>query len=219
MPIFPHGQQQIKDNRESGDGDAILGAVLFATDRGDTHISLDKIANATIRANDLRVRLQFEGDVDGLVLPNRAALQEAIRFASGPIEGVFSLPSAEFADRTPQIEIGRDSEGAWIDLVLYHGSNRPFDFGRMETAAIVFTLSIAPRGTTTLDIDPAVHSSIETDLTVAGILSPRQKWIRQRRNAESLHLTIPTKPLPTKQQIKASYARVGDENPWKIEDL
>ncbi len=197
----------------------VLGAVLFATDRGDTHISLDKIAGATIGARDLRVRLQFEGVVDGLTLPGKAELHEPIRFASGPIEGVFSYHSAEFADLTPRVEIGRDSEGAWIDLILYHGSSRPFDFNRIAEAAVVFTLSIVPRGTMSLDIDPSVHSSIESELTIAGILSPRQKWIRQRRNAEMLFLTIPTKPLTTKEQIAASYGRVGDENPWKIEDL
>jgi hypothetical protein len=202
--------------QEKGD---VLGAVLFATDRGDTHISLDKIAGATIQAGDLRVRLQFEGAVGGLTLPSRAELNEPIRFASGPIEGVFGLHSAEFAEQSPRIEIGRDAEGAWIDLVLYHGSQRPFDFSRIEEAAVVFTLSIATKGMTSLDIDPSVHSSIESELTIAGIQSPRRKWIRQRRNAETLSLTIPTKPLATKEQIAASAGRVGQANPWKINDL
>ncbi len=197
----------------------VLGAVLFATDRGDTHISLDKIAGATIQARDLRVRLQFEGAVGGLTLPDRAELNEPIRFASGPIEGVFGLHSAEFAEQSPHIEIGRDAEGEWIDLVLYHGSGRPFDFSRIEEAAVVFTLSLATKGMTSLDIDPSVHSSIESEMTIAGILSPRQKWIRQRRNAETLSLTIPTRPLTTKEQIAASAGRVGEANPWKVNDL
>ncbi len=197
----------------------VLGAVLFATDRGDTHISLDKIANATIRARDLRVRLQFEGAVGGLTLPSTAELHESIRFASGPIEGVFGFCSAEFDERPVRVEIGRDSQEAWIDLILYHGPDRAFDFSRIAEAAVVFTFSIVPTGTLSLDIDPSVHSGIETELTIAGIRSPRQKWIRQRRNDEMLSLTISTKPLTTKEQMAASYGRVGDENPWKVEDL
>ena len=51
------------------DGADILAAVVFATDRGDTHISLDKIKDATIEAKDLRLRLQFEGSFDDLALP------------------------------------------------------------------------------------------------------------------------------------------------------
>lgn len=194
----------------------VFGAVLFATDRGDTHISLDKIANATIRARDLRLRLQFEGAVDGLTFPEKLELDEPIRFASGPIEGVLSLHGVEFADLPVRLEAGRESDQAWVDLVLYHGTERPFDFGRIAEAAIVFTLSIAPRGTMSHYTAPSAYASVAAELTSAGIHSSRMTWTYRRTNNQTLSLTIPTKPLPTKEQKASSSAKAGEENPWKF---
>jgi hypothetical protein len=198
----------------------VLGAVLFATDRGDTHISLDKIQNATIRARDLRVRLQFEGAVGNLKLATltrveRTDLHEPIRFSAGPLEGVFGIPAAEFAGLPLVLETGRDAESAWIDLILYHGPDRAFDFSRIKEAALVFTLSLFPStnsfGTPTV----SVYSSIAADLSAGGVTSPREIWTWQRTNNSTLALTIPTRPLSTKEQEAAAEAQLGSNDPWK----
>jgi len=193
----------------------ILGAVLFATDRGDTHISLDKIANATIRARDLRLRLDFEGAVGGLALTGELELGEPIRFTSGLVEGTFCIPAAEFAGLPVRFETRRESGATWIDLVLYHGPERPFDFTRIAEAAIVFTLSMAPKGTAPENAGLSVYGSIASELTVAGIDSPRRTWSFQRSNNPTLALTIPTKPLPTREQKTACSAKSAEQNPWK----
>ncbi|MHC4096915.1 MAG: hypothetical protein ACYSU3_12780, partial [Planctomycetota bacterium] len=52
---YDYSSASIFTVQDKGD---ILGAVVFATDRGDTHISLDRIKNATIKATDLRIRLE-----------------------------------------------------------------------------------------------------------------------------------------------------------------
>ena len=57
--------------------------------------------------------------------------------------------------------------------------------------------------------------SIATEMTAAGIVSPRQSWFLQRTNQPTLSLTIPTKPLPTKQQKAAAAAHCESTNPWK----
>jgi hypothetical protein len=45
----------------------VLGAVNFVTNGGDTHISLDLVKNAKIKARDLRLRLEFGGAaIDGV---------------------------------------------------------------------------------------------------------------------------------------------------------
>lgn len=193
----------------------VLGAVLFATDRGDTHISLDKIQNATITAKDLRLRLQFEGSVSDLTIPARAHLDEPIVFASGPIEGAWCIHQAQFAGLHPTIETGRRQNEAWIDLVLYHGPARQFDFNHIAEAAIVFSLSLASSTGTPARPVSSAYMSIATEMTTAGIESPRQSWFLRRSNHESLSLTIPTKPLPTKAQKAAAAAKFGVINPWK----
>jgi len=197
------------------DGADILAAVVFATDRGDTHISLDKLQNATITARDLRLRLQFEGNISDLVLATKPQLDEPIRFVSGPIEGAFSVHRAEFAGLRPVIETGRQSDEAWIDIVLYRGTGRQFDFSKIAEAAIVFSLSMAPSAGSVFTAVPSAHASIAAELTAAGIESPRQAWSLQRTNKPTLALTIPTKPLPTKNQKSATAATLASTNPWK----
>ena len=194
----------------------ILGAVVFATDRGDTHISLDKIQNATIRAQDLRLRLQFEGAVGGLVLPAKARVQEPMRFSCGRAETTFCLHGAEFAGLPVRVETGRDADGAWVDLVLYRGPVRDFDFRTIKEAALVFTLSLTPATASFGGAAPSVYPSVAADLAVAGVTSPRQSWSWQRANQAALSLTLPTKPLPTAPQKAAAQARLASTNPWKL---
>jgi len=153
--------------------------------------------------------------VSDLTMPERLDVDEPIRFASGPIEGVFCIHGVEFADLPVRLEARRQAEEAWIDLVLYHGPERSFDFGRIAEAAIVFTLSIARKGTASQYAVPSVYASVATDLIVAGISSPRQTWTFQRTGGQTLSVTIPTKPLPTKEQKAATSAKAGEENPWK----
>jgi len=193
----------------------VLGAVLFATDRGDTHISLDKIQKATITARDLRLRLQFEGSVSDLTLPDQPRLDEPISFASGSIAGSFCIHSVEFTGLHPTVETGRRPNEAWIDLVLYQGPARPFDFSQIAEAALVFSLSLASSTGSPALTASSAHMSIASELIAAGIESPRQSWFLQRTNREPLSLTIPLKPLPTKTQKAASAAKFGPTNPWK----
>ena len=194
----------------------VLGAVVFATDRGDTHISLDRIQNATIRAGDLRLRLQLEGAVSGFVMTAKAGIDEPIRLTLGSVEATWCIHAADFDGLPVRIETGRDAEAAWVDLILYSGSQREFDFGKMKEAAIVFTLSVIPSTASFGNAPPSVYSSVAQELTAAaGIASPRQTWSWQRTNNEPLSLTIPTKPLPTKAQRTAAAAKRGSANPWK----
>ncbi|MBM4026024.1 MAG: hypothetical protein FJ280_11555 [Planctomycetes bacterium] len=193
----------------------ILGAVLFATDRGDTHISLDRIRDATITARELSLRLQFEGAVSDLRLPEKRQLDEPIRFTCGSIEALLCLHSLEFTGLRPTIEAGRQGDQAWIDIVLYRGPGRTFDFGAIAEAALVFSLSLAPARSPLPAVTSSAYRSIATDLVAAGIDSPRHTWSWPRTNQPSLSLTIPIKPLPTKQQKAAAAAKCEDTNPWK----
>jgi len=192
----------------------VLGAVLFATDRGDTHLSLDKIADATIHARDLRLRLEFEGAIEDLQLPEKLDLDEPLVFSSGSIQGLFHVHSAQFGDLPVRLEAGRDSEKAWIDLILYKDRERSFHFDEIDEAAIVFTLSLFPSSTSYGSRRSVVRSSAAMEMVVAGIESPRRTWRFQRPNKDEMSLTIATRPLPTGEQKAACAAQVGSRNPW-----
>jgi len=196
------------------DGADILAAVVFATDRGDTHISLDKIQNATITARDLRFRLQFEGAFADLAMPLKAEVGEPIEFTSGSITGAFCIHAAEFDGLPVRVEPGRDSEAAWIDLVLYAGRGREFNFAKIKEAAIVFTVSMIPSTASFGAATPSVHRSLAMDLP-GDLPSPRETWTWQRTNKPTLSLTLPTRPLPTKNQYSAASAKLSEANPWK----
>ena len=198
------------------DGGDIFGAVLFATDRGDTHISLDCIRNATIQASDLRVRLQFEGAISDLKLPREVTLEEPVEFTSGPIFGSFYCPHAVFDEYPITIETGRDAQTAWVDIVLYEGMTRSLDFSKIEEAAVLFTLSLGPARAFRTEADPAISMTIAYGV-VPGTQTKaeRRKWLWQRTNASPMSLTIPLPPLPTAEQKKAAAAQLASMNPWK----
>jgi hypothetical protein len=81
----------------------VLGAVVFVTDRGDTHISLDRISGS-ITATDLRLRLELEGAVNAITLPEPVALHPSVVLALGPVTARLAVPLARFDGRDLRVE-------------------------------------------------------------------------------------------------------------------
>lgn len=198
------------------DGAELLSAVIFATDRGDTHISLDRITDGTIQARDLRMRLQFEGAIDDLELPDAVHLEDPIEFESGRMKGQFCVHAAQIDELPARMEVDHDDDGAWIDVVLYNGVPREFDFNKIVAAGVVFTLSLAKSTAPIQVADPTVFKTIASTMVVDGeLIPPRDKWQWRRQGNTPLILTVPMTPLPTKRQALATTANVGVEDPWK----
>ncbi|MHC4569541.1 MAG: hypothetical protein ACYTE3_27765, partial [Planctomycetota bacterium] len=120
---YDYSSASIFTVQDKGD---ILGAVVFATDRGDTHISLDRIKNATIKAKDLRLRLEFEGATENLKLPAAVQLNEPIEISSAPVTVDFQIPHAAFGDYPLKVE----TTPSGIDLILYTGPEKPINFAQ-----------------------------------------------------------------------------------------
>jgi len=207
----------------------VLGAVVFATDRGDTHISLDRIKDAAIAAKDLRIRLQFEGPIDNLTITphpsttgnpgaQRQPLGASIEHrassiennqssiinrkwlvSSAPLSIEFTIPYAVFDDYPIKFETARKSGEAFIDIILYSGPQRQINFNKISEAAVIFTLSLNPQSKIA---DPNSKSSI---VNSKSILSA--SW-------RNLSLTIPTKPMQTTPQRSAASATANNKNPW-----
>jgi len=181
----------------------VLGAVVFATDRGDTHISLDRLKNATIKAKDLRIRLQFEGAVDELKLPSKIALNCPIHFSSGPVTCDFQIAHIVFGDYPIKTEIGRDGSTAWLDVVLYHGARKDINFDEISEAVTIFALSINSQ-------QKPRTSSIEHP-----IVNSKSKIVNRCATWHGMSLTVPTKPMRTWAQHSAASAKRNGKNIWK----
>jgi hypothetical protein len=187
----------------------ILGAVVFATDRGDTHISLDRIKNATIRATDLRIRLQFEGAVAGLKLPSKVEVGRPIKILSGLTTCDFKIAHAVFGDLPITMHTSRDDNKAWIDIVLYNGKQTQIDFSTIPEAAIIFTLSISSK-TESVILSAAKNLSLTNRSTPGRITAD---WYRPTKS--KISLAVPAKPMPTGKQKAAASAKLVSKNPWK----
>jgi hypothetical protein len=189
---YDYSSASIFTVQDKGD---VLGAVVFATDRGDTHISLDRIKNATIKAKDLRVRLEFEGAVQRMRLPLTR---------SGRMHISFEIAHAVFDDYPVRIEVGRGDNTARRDVVLYHGPEKDINFAEMTDAAVVFTLSVSTRENSTSNNQLSIVNNQSTVVA---------DWSRPGR--PNMSLTIPVKPLPTGRQKAATSAKFGSTDPWK----
>jgi hypothetical protein len=187
---YDYSSASIFTVQDKGD---ILGAVVFATDRGDTHISLDRIKNATIKAKDLRLRLEFEGTTDDLKLPAAPRLGNPIKISSAPVEIDYQIPHAVFADNPVIVETTPTA----IDVILYSGKQKEINFAEIDEAAVIFSLSISTSQVLPENNQYSIHgpaivnskSEIVTDL--------------HRPDKPKMSLTIPVKPLPTKSQRRA----------------
>ncbi len=105
-------------------GAALLGAA-FLTDAGDTHISLDMVKDATIRAWDLRLRIELGGLLEG-----RPALDgETIRLRDGGIALTIRLLGARSDGAPCTLSLG-DSSGETAELESHGSLYRRFTDGR-----------------------------------------------------------------------------------------
>ena len=184
----------------------VLTAIVFATDRGDTHISLDRIKNATIKATDLRIRLQFEGGVDKLILPQQVQLNRPIQISSGNINCNFKVAHAIFGDFPITMHASRDGNKVWIDIVLYNGKETQIDFRKIPEAAVIFALSITPRSITARQDFSGLSAKKKAGLFTAN---------RTRKDKQNMSVTVPLKPLSSGKQKDAASAKLADTNPWK----
>jgi hypothetical protein len=185
------------------DKSKILGAVLFATDRGDTHISLDRFKNATIKAKDLRLRLLFEGNVADLKLPDDVQLNKSTKISCGTVTCNFHLAHAVFGDNPIKIKTSRDDKSAWLDVILYEGDKKDINFAKISDAVVIFAISLNTKA----------QSEVQQSLRPL-IINPSAPG-RISATWNKMLLTISPKPMKTSDQNIAASARKTGKNPWK----
>jgi hypothetical protein len=186
----------------------LLGTVVFVTDRGDTHISLDRISGS-ITATDLRLRLELEGAVNSITLPEPVALHSSVVLALGPVTARLAVPLARFDGRDLRVETWAEGRRRGIDLILYSGPETLLDFTDMDEAAVAFALSLGIGDGSAAD-DPFAGLAVQTDQGRLAIT-----WARP--NQDDMTLSAPMAPMAHRDQMRAVRAALGDRNPWKEE--
>ena len=106
----------------------VLAGVVFGTDGGDTHVSLDRIKNATISAHDLRLRFEF-GGAAGLqkqAVPDD--IRQPIKLTLGRLNLSLQVAFARFGQADGRFESTVDpaKKTVGVDLVFHTGSRRQF---------------------------------------------------------------------------------------------
>ena len=152
-----------------------LGTVTFITNGGDTHISLDKVKNATIKAKDLRLRLELGGPAAKASTLAQATGQ-TVSLTLPTVKVHFSLVAATFGDIEGKLVIGGNDTLKWVDIVLYEGDEREFNLAALDQALLAFVLSVG------------------TQISFHG----QGDGSSYTLSSQELSLTVPTKPVPRK---------------------
>ena len=137
------------------DSNNVLGAINFTTNGGDRHVTIDVIKDATIKATDLRLRFEFTGDLGSINFNTTDPKNRLVQGSSGKVNFRIELPVVKFGDYSGTLSTGGDDKNKWIDLVIYSGTEKEFNFERMEEAIIglLVTLKnepIIPEGKVTI---------------------------------------------------------------------
>ncbi|MBB6050110.1 hypothetical protein [Armatimonas rosea] len=154
----------------------VVGAVTFITNGGDTHISLDKVKNATIKAKDLRLRLELGGPAAKAVTIAQTIGKNAATLTLPTFQLRFITAMAQFGEFEGKLVIGGDDTRKWVDIVLYEGDEREFNLAALDQALLAFTLRVGTQG------------------SFQGQGSAGSYTL----SSQGLSITVPTKPGPRK---------------------
>ena len=162
-----------------------LAALVFATDGGDTHPNLDLVKEATIRANDLRLRFEFGADLDGLRIVEPFNPNGGITIADREVTILLKPLEDRFGGDRFRWEAGGNGETRWVDAVAYSGEVREVDFSALEEAFLIFALQVVPKGQ-----DPIPFDSAKAVRNGSGV---RGEWMLK---TGVLRVEVPSKPSP-----------------------
>ena len=149
----------------------VVGAINLITNGGDTHLSLDKVKGAKIRARDLRVRFELGGPAaktGGVTVqsPTTATL------TAGPLTFHVTLARARLGDLSGRLTTGRSGDLHYLDVEFYHGEEREFDLARLDEALVAFAFSVGPHGPVTTKNEGGNVTLTCDSLAVTAALKP-----------------------------------------------
>ena len=116
-----------------------LGNLSFSNDRGDTHVGLDLIKNATISAEDLRLSFEFEcGENEISYKKTEHGIELDINGTKVKINTYLKL----FGDKEPEEEVTYKDNRLSYSIVFYHGDRKDICFDKLDAAIVGFTVEM-----------------------------------------------------------------------------
>jgi len=174
------------------DSNTVLAIFNVATDGGDTHPSIDPIKQATIQATDLRLRIEFGGDLSGTELTLPDEKNEIAYIKTNGLNFLVKIPYANWTGLKGYWTSGSDKNKKWIDYVIYSGENRTFNLSEMREAVLGLYLSILTSGS------PFSESVVKTE-------SNNDYLLLSYDNLEVNALKKPTKDFRLKNDYVIKY--------------
>lgn len=169
------------------DENRLLSVVTFATDYGDTHISLDKVKNATIKAKDLRLRFEFGGDLDTInigVVEDIEKFKDNFFIRDEKIKITLDLFAKKFDNKDVMWEVQHNKDTKWIDIICHHSdSETEIHLDQLQESYIAFCMDIF----TYREIGSTLVKRQEGDVFEA-------RWARYGPKEVIQKLQVPIKP-------------------------
>lgn len=153
------------------DKNRVLGTVTFLTDCGDKHPSLDILENASFTANNLRIRLEFGGDINHVEINTNDNRIYNIAVCGIPV--TFNVAGAEFSNEKITFETGTDGKTKWIDLVIYKGADKLIDLVNTEKAYMCFALGVDTTAECTVEDNGEMLTARSDNLSIETFVAPK----------------------------------------------
>ena len=117
----------------------VLGNINFSSDRGDTHIGLDPVKNATIEAEDLRIVFEISGDTEDV---NYRATEKNVEITVGNVPIRIADIYTRFGDFPIRATSENNDKHLRYSIILYNGEKRKINLAKLEEAICVFTVEM-----------------------------------------------------------------------------
>jgi hypothetical protein len=175
-------------------GGDVLAAVNFATDGGNTHLSLDRLKDGVVTVAQLRLRFEFGGAASGVRIPLPGRATDPIRLRFGDVRWQLVLLRAVFGSEPGRWEATTEGNTSGLDWVLYQGEAKTIRLGELDQAALGFALRLSTQ-------DAALPEGT-AQLEAPGRLSLR--WA-------GLALSLPIRPANA-QALQQAFRATGSES-------
>lgn len=169
----------------------------FHTDRGDTHVDLDPVVDATIKAKDLRVRYLIEANCEDIIKNIKIE-----RMPNGCVLDIFgtkvqiAFPFFEMSGEKAYFEIGNDDKNLFVDAVLYSGEEKQINLSSLSAAAVVSYLAVGENEIT----EPEIKKS---DETVKAVMTA---------NGSDIEVSGPYKPMKQMPSVVLNKSLINGKN-------